>query len=387
MDFDKIIERKNTDSIKWCGMEKIFGTNDLLPMWVADMDFSPPLEILEALKERINHPVFGYSMLKESTFTTIQQWMKKRYHWEISESWVLPSHGVVTSIAFSIQALTKPGDGVLIQTPVYAPFYQMIEANDRVVVKNPLILNDGKYEIDFDDFEKKCQSGVKLFILCNPHNPVGRVWTKEELEKMGFLCEKYGVNIVSDEIHADIIYNPNVHTPIASINEDLQGRTISLYAPSKTFNIPGIQSSFMVISNESIRLKIQKTQQKVGFHGLNVFANTVLDVAYKHGERWLETLISYLQSNIELATNYIRKEIPELKVIQPEGTYLLWIDCRATGLSDDELKEHLIKKGKLALEPGTKYGVEGSGFVRMNIGCPKPILIEGLRRLKKAFQE
>ncbi|WAA10021.1 MalY/PatB family protein [Fervidibacillus albus] len=386
MDFDKVIDRKNTDSVKWCGMEQIFGTNDLLPMWVADMDFPPPSEILDALTERVNHPVFGYSILNEDTFNTIKQWMKNRYHWNISEKWILPSPGVVTSIAFSIQTVTKPNDGVLIQTPVYTPFYQMIEANGRKIVKNPLVLKNGKYEIDFDDFEKKCQSGVKLFLLCNPHNPVGRVWTREELEKMGEICEKYGVNIVSDEIHADIIYKPNVHTPIASINEDLLNRTIALFAPSKTFNIPGIQSSFIVIPNDTIRLQLQKTEQKIGFHRLNLFANTVLNTAYKYGERWLDNLLPYLKDNIDFAIDYIHREIPYLKVAYPEGTYLLWIDCRETGLNDEEIKHRLVNKGKLALEQGSKYGVEGSGFVRMNIGCPRPLLEEGLRRLKQAFQ-
>lgn len=312
-------------------------------------------------------------------------WVGKRYNWSISEQWIIPSAGVVTALATAIQTLTEEHDQILVQTPVYPPFFNTIEKNNRKVVFNPLLLNDGRYEINFVDFEEKLKNGVKVFILCNPHNPVGRVWTRDELVRMAELCEKYDVYIISDEIHADIIYKPNVHTPIASIDERYQKRTITALAPSKTFNIPGLQSSFMVIPNHEIMEKVKSVQEKMGFHGLNLFGNVAIEAAYKHGEYWLETLLPYLKRNVEYVKNYLEEEMPNVRLIEPEGTYLLWIDCRGLGLTDDEIKEKLVKKGKLALEPGPKYGVEGSGFVRMNIGCPLSLVEEGMRRFKTAF--
>lgn len=383
--FDYVIERKGTDAVKWGGLTSIYGADDLLPMWVADMDFPAPPEVIEALEQRIRHGVFGYGMASFEFYQSIRNWVQKRYHWSIEDEWIIPSSGVVTALAFAIQALTEEGDAVLIQTPVYPPFNQMIENNNRVVVTNPLLLHNGKYEIDFDDFEEKLKSGVKLFILCSPHNPVGRVWTYTELEKMGKLCAKYDVKIVSDEIHADIIFKPNKHRPIANIHPEFEQFVVTCIAPSKTFNIPGLQASVMIIPNPDIREKVQKAQSKVGFHGLNILGRVALAAAYNHGEQWLEDLLVYLQENRDFAMAFIEKDIPNLQVIAPEGTYLMWIDCRRLGLDDEELKKRLVEKGKLALEPGGKYGVEGTGFVRMNIGCPRALLEDGLNRLKTAL--
>lgn len=384
-DFDEQINRLNTDSVKWNGIKMIYGTEDILPMWVADMDFASPYQIKEALMKRVEHGIFGYGVPSSEINTVVKHWVKRRYKWDIKEEWLIPSSGVVTSIAFAIQALTEKGDKVLIQTPVYYPFYSMIENNGRKIVKNPLVLKNDKYEIDFNDFEDKLKSGVKLFILCSPHNPVGRVWTRKELEKMGELCERYGVYIVSDEIHADIIYEPNVHTPMASLNRYWENNSITCIAPSKTFNIPGLQASVMIIPSSEIREKVRTVQGTIGFHGLNIFGNVAMEAAYKYGEEWLEALLPYLQKNRDALIQFIREEIPELNVVTPEGTYLVWIDCRKLGLSDDEIKERLIHRGKLGLEPGVKYGTEGAGFVRMNIGCTYKTLQDGLKRLKRAF--
>ncbi|NCU17652.1 MalY/PatB family protein [Pallidibacillus pasinlerensis] len=384
--FDEHINRLNTDSVKWNATKAVYGTDDILPMWVADMDFASPPHIKEALMKRVEHGIFGYGMPSSQLNTVISNWVANRYKWEIKENWLMPSSGVVSAIGFAIQALTEVGDKVLIQTPVYHPFYFMIENNEREIVKNPLVLKDGKYEIDFVDFEEKLKSGVKLFILCSPHNPVGRVWTREELEKMGELCEQYGVYIVSDEIHADIIYKPNVHTPIASLNESWENISITCIAPSKTFNIPGLQASMMIIPNGEIRKKVQAVQGKVGYHGLNIFGNVALEAAYKHGEEWLEALLPYLQRNRDTVIEFVSEELPELVVTAPEGTYLMWVDCRGLGLNDEEIKERLIQRGKLGLEPGNKYGTDGTGFVRMNIGCTYATLQEGLHRLKRAFK-
>jgi cysteine-S-conjugate beta-lyase len=384
-DFDEQINRLNTDSVKWNGIKMIYGTEDILPMWVADMDFASPHQIKEALMKRVEHGIFGYGVPSSEINTVVKHWVKRRYKWDIKEEWLIPSSGVVTSIAFAIQALTEKGDKVLIQTPVYYPFYSMIENNGRKIVKNPLVLKNDKYEIDFNDFEDKLKSGVKLFILCSPHNPVGRVWTRKELEKMGELCERYGVYIVSDEIHADIIYEPNVHTPMASLNRYWENNSITCIAPSKTFNIPGLQASVMIIPSSEIREKVRTVQGTIGFHGLNIFGNVAMEAAYKYGEEWLEALLPYLQKNRDALIQFIREEIPELNVVTPEGTYLVWIDCRKLGLSNDEIKERLIHRGKLGLEPGVKYGTEGAGFVRMNIGCTYKTLQDGLKRLKRAF--
>lgn len=384
-DFEQQINRLNTDSAKWNALKIFYGTEDILPMWVADMDFASPPEIQEALRKRVEHGLFGYGLASEDMKMAVINWMKKRFQWEIEKEWLVPSSGVVMALAFTIQTLTQENDKVLIQTPVYQPFYTMINNNNRELIKNPLVLKDGKYEIDFIDFEEKLKSGVKLFILCSPHNPIGRVWTESELEKMGKLCDQYGVHIVSDEIHADLIYKPNIHRSIASINNRLQDRTITCIAPSKTFNIPGLQASIMIIPNEDIRKKVQNLQGKIGFHGLNILSNTALEAAYKHGENWLEELLAYLEKNRDYAVNFIEKELPELTVIQPEGTYLIWIDCRGLGLSEDEMQDRLIQKGKLAVELGSKFGDEGTGFIRMNIACPRKMLEDALQRLKKAF--
>lgn len=383
-DFDSIVERKNTASLKWDWMRNIYGREDLLPMWVADTDFLSPPEIIEALQKRTEHGVFGYGIPPKTMFSAVTNWVEKRYGWKIKESWLIESPGVVTALAFAIQGLTEEGDKVLIQTPVYPPFYTMIKNNNREIVKNPLKYINGRYEIDFADFEEKLKSGVKLFILCSPHNPVGRVWTEDELEKMGELCKKYNVFVVSDEIHADIIFRPNVHTPLASL-AGLEEMTVTCIAPSKTFNIPGLQASVMIIPNAEIRKKITAAQGKIGYSGNNILGRTAMEAAYTHGKQWLEQLIEYLKGNRDRVIGFISRELPDLHVVPSEGTYLLWIDCRKLGLSDIELKKRLVEQGKLALEPGTKYGEEGTGFVRMNIGCPRKLLEEGLIRLKNAL--
>jgi len=383
--FEKI-NREGTNSVKWDMMKKVYGRDDLLPMWVADMDFLAPTEIRQSLQERINHGIFGYTFPPETLYESAINWIKMRYQWKVSADSFLLSNGVVPSISMAIQALTEVGDQVLIQSPVYTPFYDMIRNNDRIVVKNPLKENNGYYTIDFDDFEQKLKQGVKLLILCNPHNPVGRVWKKEELIRIGELCEKYEVLILSDEIHADIVYSPHVHTPIASLNKTLEELTITCYAPSKTFNIAGLQASLMVIPNKNIRQKIEQVQKKQGFFTLNLFGLLGMEAAYTHGEKWLEQLLNYLKKNITTSLQYITEHLPHININEPEGTYLLWLDCRTLNVSDKQLQQLLLEKGKLALEPGKKYGDEGEGFVRMNIGCHENTLLEGLTRLKQALK-
>ena len=383
--FDERIERLNTSSVKWERTKEVFGTDDVLPMWVADMDFRPPQEVTEALKERIDHGIFGYTFIPPSTYEAITEWQKKRNGWDVHSSWVLFCSGVVPAIGVAIQSFTEPGDKVLLQSPVYTPFFEMVKVNGREVVNSPLVLKEGRYEIDFTSFEQALKQGCKLFLLCNPHNPGGRSWTKEELLQIGELCKKYDCLIVSDEIHSDLVYKNRKHIPIAFLNEDLANRTITCIAPSKTFNLAGLQASALIIKNENLRDKFNHILKQQGFFTLNLFGIVGMETAYRYGESWLNQLLDYLQGNKELVQNYLAENLPQIKYMDPDGTYLLWLDCRNLGLGDKEIRKQLLEKGKLALEPGTKYGPGGEGFVRMNIACPRETLNDGLERLKRAF--
>ncbi|MBP2240487.1 cystathionine beta-lyase [Cytobacillus eiseniae] len=385
-DFDQRINREHTSSVKWGLTKKIFGVSDVLPMWVADMDFLPPTEVTEALQARLEHGIYGYTYISSSTTNTVKQWMKQRNKWEIDESWVLYSPGVVPSIAIAIEAFTSPGDTVMLQSPVYTPFFEMIEKNDRKVMNAPLHLKNDRYEIDFEAFERQLQKGVQLFLLCNPHNPSGRVWTKEELEKIGELCAQYNCLILSDEIHSDLILKPHEHTPIASLDEKYRDITITCIAPTKTFNLAGLQASSVIIPNKKLRQAFESVQAKQGFFSLSTFGIIGMEAAYRYGETWLEEFLAYIQENIETVKSYIHESIPGISVIEPEAGYLIWLDCRNLQFSDEEIKDRLLKKGKVALEPGPKYGPGGEGFVRMNIGCPKDTVLEGLARLRQAFE-
>jgi cysteine-S-conjugate beta-lyase len=383
--FDKVIDRSKSSSVKWDSTKNVFGTDDVLPMWVADMDFHPPEEVIDAIRDRIDHGVFGYTFVPFSVTEAIQDWMKNRHDCEFKKSSIVFSEGVVPSISSAIRAYTEKGDRVLVHSPVYTPFFNMVKNNDRTLVTSNLIYENDRYELDFEDFEAKLKYGIKMFILCNPHNPGGRVWTRDELERIGDICLKYDCLIVSDEIHSDLVFKPNVHIPIASIKEEFKEITTTFIAPSKTFNLAGIQASAAIIPNKELKAKFKEVQQQQGFFTLNTFAIAGMEAAYRKGEEWLEELLTYLDENMQLATQYINENLPALKPMKADATYLLWIDCRELGLSDEELKEKLLYKGKLALEPGTKYGEGGEGFVRMNLACPRETLNEGLKRLSIAL--
>ncbi|KOP80073.1 MalY/PatB family protein [Cytobacillus solani] len=384
-DFNQKMNREHTSSVKWGLTKQIFGADDVLPMWVADMDFSPPNEVKEAIQARVDHGIYGYTFSPPSTTEAIQQWLNKRHGWEINHSWVLYSTGVVPTISIAIEAFTAPGDKVMLQSPVYTPFFEMIEKNKRKLVNTPLKLINNRYEIDFTVFEDHLKDGVKLFLLCNPHNPSGRVWTKEELTRVGELCHQYNCLILSDEIHSDLILK-NKHVPIASLDETFKEITVTCIAPSKTFNLAGLQASAVIIPNKQLRKAFKDVQERQGFFSLSTFGIIGMEAAYRSGEQWLEELLAYLKENVKTVKEYIDAHIPGISVMEPEGSYLIWLNCQALQLSDDEIKDQLLIKGKLALEPGTKYGPGGEGFVRMNIACPKEVVLEGLERLKKAFE-
>ncbi|MFD2656022.1 MalY/PatB family protein [Gracilibacillus thailandensis] len=382
--FDKKIERRNTRAVKWDLVKSLYGSEDVLPMWVADMDFEVPPAVKDALTERAQHGVFGYTYTDNALQNTITDWLEYKHDWKVKSASILYSPGVIATLYMAIQTFTDKGDKVLIQTPVYPPFYDIVKNHDRELVTNSLIVQENRYEIDFEDFEAKLQQGVKVFILCNPHNPVGRVWTQAELEKIVALCKKYNVMIFADEIHADLVYHPNKHIPIAKIDEDMEEQIITCMSPTKTFNLAGLQVSYVIVANKQKRDALEKTFHKQGMHILNTMGITALDAAYNNGREWLEQLLKQLQTNIDYVVNTFANH-PKVKVFRPEGTYLIWLDFSKLELSQDELKEFLQTRAQVGLNDGASFGEEGSGFMRMNIACPLDIVKEGTTRIKNAL--
>lgn len=384
--FNEKIDRFHTSSVKWERTKEVFGESDVLPMWVADMDFRPPKAVISALQARTEHGIFGYTFVPHSASAAIQEWLAKQHEWKITAESLLYSRGVVESISAAIRAYSEPGDRILLTSPVYTPFFEMIKLNGREVVNSPLILNEERFELDFENFERELQKGCKLFLLCNPHNPGGRVWSKSELIKIGELCLQYNCLILSDEIHSDIIYKPYKHIPIASLSPELSQQAVTFIAPSKTFNLAGLQASAIIAENSVLRKKLHHAFAQQGIFSLNIFGIIGIEAAYREGEEWLEKLINYLEKNKQFAMNFMEQHLPQIKCMEPEATYLLWLDCRKLGLNDKELQNQLIHKGKVALEPGSKYGAGGEGFVRLNFGCPREMLEEGLKRVAAALR-
>lgn len=384
--FNTVNNRKHSRSMKWDQLEAIFQTEDILPMWVADMDFKAPEEVNDALIDRAKHGIYGYTVIDDDVKNSVINWVKKRHKWTIKPDWLSFSLGVVTSLHIAVQAFTKPNDKVLIQTPVYTPFFNVIEAHGRQVVKNPLVRKKDKFKIDFDDLEEKLSQDVKAFILCSPHNPVGRVWTKEELNKIGALCLKYNVLILSDEIHCDLVYSGHKHIPIASLSEEIASQTITFMSPSKTFNLAGLQASYMVISDPEKQVKIESWLNKQGLNSLNTMGITALEAAYTYGETWLEELLELLAENQHYVITMLAEHAKELTVIPSEGTYLMWINCANLNMKPDELRKFMIEKAKVGLNPGMGYGVEGAEYMRINIACPRATLEEGINRIIKAIK-
>lgn len=379
--FKKVHNRENTRSVKWDMRHVVFQSDDVLPMWVADMDFQAPKAVNDALIERAKHGIYGYTMIDDNIKNPIINWISKRHNWEINKEWLSFSPGVVASLHMAVQAFTKPGDNILVQTPVYTPFYSVIEAHERNVVKNPLIQKDYYYHIDFEDFEEKLKQGVSAFILCSPHNPVGRVWKKEELEEMARLCVKYDVLILSDEIHADLIYPGETHIPLASLSDEVANRTITFMSPSKTFNLAGLQASYVITPDEEAKKQLDNHLVKQGHNHLNTMGITAIEAAYQHGEQWLDDLCTVLDEHKKYVTAMLEEKTDLLTVIRSEGTYLLWIDCSKLQLNSKELKAFMNESAKVGLNAGIDYGDEGEMFMRMNIACPREILEEGVNRL------
>ncbi|MBN1327476.1 MAG: PatB family C-S lyase [Candidatus Cloacimonetes bacterium] len=387
MNFDNKINRLGTDCYKWDGMQEKFGRTDLLPLWVADMDFPAADVIIDALAERVRHGVFGYTFRPETYYQSIINWHNQRHSSVIERSWILDLPGVVPGICLALQAIISSGDRVLIQTPVYDPFFQAVQDNGGELVVSPLKLVNNHYEIDFTDLEIKLANDVKVMLFCSPHNPVGRVWNLQELSRICELCVKNDVLLIADEIHSDLIFEPYRHIPAATISEEIKQRIIVLNAPSKTFNIAGLTTSYAVIPSEEIRRKVNEMIEKNHLILGNIFGNLALQTAYQQGAQWLDQLLIYLQNNYCFLRDYITREIPAVRVIRMEGTYLAWLDFREFGLNDSDLEKLLVDKAKIGLTPGIQYGQNGSGFMRLNFGCPRNILEQTLIRMKHALSQ
>ena len=383
--FDEVIDRKNTNSVKHDFHGRNGMPDDAIPLWVADMDFRTPAPVIEALVKSGEHGIFGYSETREDYFLVLQKWFMDNYDWEIQPSWLVKTPGVVFAIAMAVRTLTDKGDAVMIQRPVYYPFSNVIIDNERTLVNNPLIYNEGTYSIDFEDFETKIiANDVKLFILCNPHNPVGRVWTKEELIRLGDICLKHGVTVVADEIHADFIYNGYRHQVFANIKPEFADITITCTAPSKTFNLAGLQVSNIIISNRELKKAIKNEINNIGHGQINTMGIVACKAAYEHGYEWLQQLKAYLAGNLSFVRNFLAERLPQVKLVEPQGTYLIWLDFKKLGLTEAELEKLIVSDAKLWLDGGTMFGEEGKGFQRINIACPRVILEKAFLQLEAA---
>ena len=382
-DFDAVVDRHNTNSAKWDFCDKFFGTKDVLPLWVADMDFRSPQPVIDAVRRVAEHGIFGYTGIPQSYYEAAIDWMKRRYDWEIQKDWFVFTPGVVTAINMLIRTFAQPGDGIVLQTPVYYPFFSCVNNNDCRFIDNPLRFENGQYVMDLDDLEKKIDERTKMIILCSPHNPVGRVWTRDELTKLGVLCLRKNLLIIADEIHEDIVYPGSNHTAFASIAPEFADRTITCTSASKTFNLAGLHTSNIIISNQDLRERFQKTLTRCAVHSADPFGIAAAEAAFRYGEDWLRQLIAYLQGNLSFMTSRIEKRMPQVDLIQPQGTYLAWLDCRHIGITQPELKDSMIYKAKLGIEEGMPFGAKEPGYFRLNFACPRATLQEALERLEK----
>ena len=387
-DFNKIIDRHGTNCLKFDFAKERGKNGDELSLWVADMDFEVAKPITDALQAQVNHGIYGYSEVKSDYFEIVKNWFKDNFYWEIKKGSLVKTPGVVYAIAMAVKAFTKEGEAVIIQQPVYYPFSEMIIANNRKLVNSPLVLKDGRYEIDFEDFEKKIvKNNVKLFILCSPHNPVGRVWSVEELKKIGDICIKHDVVIFSDEIHADFVYEPNKHHVFASLGESYAANSVIATAPSKSFNIAGLQVSNIFIENKKLRDAFRNEIVKSGYSQLNTMGLVAARAAYESGKEWLDEVRAYIRDNLIFFRDYLKENIGELSLIEPEGTYLVWVDFRKLGLSEKQREDLIVNKAKLWIDSGAMFGVDGEGFERFNIACSRSYLKQALDSLKKAVEE
>ena len=388
-DFDRIIDRRSTDSVKWSEklLQNRFGNKESIPMWVADMDFMVAEPIRNALIERAQNGIFGYGQKSDEFLEAAVNWQRKRNDWVIEKEWILFTPGVIPALNYIVETFCNRGDKVIIQSPVYYPFSRIIKNNGCHIANNPLILTNGKYQMDFSKLEElACDSRTKLMILCSPHNPVGRVWTEAELRQLGEICIRNNVLVVSDEIHSDLVYPPNKHIPFGKISEEFAMNSIICTSPSKTFNLAGLQLSNIIVPNERIRQELNNKLQTIGIDP-NSFAAVAQVAAYNHGEEWLEQLLAYLQDNLRFIEGFINERMPRVKLVKPEATYLAWLDFSDYGLTPQELQAVMREKAKVALDDGYIFGPGGEQFQRINFACPRAILEKALERIANSIDD
>jgi len=383
--FDEIVKREGTNCLKYDARERFFGNSDVLPLWVADMDFKTPDFIVDAIKKRAEHEIYGYTFRGDSYYQSIIGWMKRRHNWEVQKEWISFSPGVVAGLTFAIEAFSKPGDGVVVQPPVYFPFFDCVKETKRKMIENSFKTENGRYTFDFEDLKSKIDENTQLLLLCNPQNPGGMVWTKEELTELASICIENNIMIISDEIHSDLIFESHKHIPIASLSDEIAQNCMVLMAPSKTFNVAGLSSSIVIIPNKT---KFVGYERAIGVGHLamgNIFGSVAMEAAYTHGDEWLNQMLQYLWNNYVVLEDFFKNNLPKVKVMKPEATYLIWLDFREYGMKNDELMKFTIENAKVGLNDGGRFGNGGDGWLRINIGCPRSILVEALERLGKAF--
>jgi cystathionine beta-lyase len=388
LNFDKVVERRGTGCLKYDFVKQWGMPEDVLPLWVADMDFETSSYVVDALAERLRHGIFGYTESGEEYFEAVKGWMARHHDWEIQRDWLVKTPGVVFALAMAVRAYTNPGDAVLIQQPVYYPFSEVVRDNGRRLISNTLYLgDDNRYHIDFEDFERKLvEEKIKLFILCSPHNPVGRVWTREELCRLGDLCVKHNVTVVSDEIHADFVFQGK-HQVFANLKKEYESVSIICTAPSKTFNLAGLVMSNIFIPDAELRKRFRGQMDAAGISQLGVMGLTACEAAYRHGEEWYQAMLKYVKDNIDFISQYVKENLPGVRMVEHEGTYLVWLDFRGIGLDEKTLEHKIVHEAKLWLDSGTMFGEGGSGFQRVNAACSRKTLTEALDRIKAAFIE
>ncbi|OGP51183.1 MAG: cystathionine beta-lyase [Deltaproteobacteria bacterium RBG_13_43_22] len=393
-DFDRVCDRRNTNSVKWDSVQSIFGQNDVIPMWVADMDFPAAQPIVDALKKRAEHPYYGYTQPGPSIHEAIVERMNRKFQWKIKPEWIVFTPGVVPALNIAVRSLTHPGDEVIIQEPVYYPFFPAVTSGGCQIVNNGLKRIQDRYEMDLEDLENllgprmgmvPIPRRIKAMILCNPHNPVGRLWDREELIRMGEMVIRHGVTVISDEIHCEILFKGFRHTPFASISEEFEQNCIVCMAPSKTFSLAGLEASTIIIPNKNLRRNFAGARTGI-LPGPNIFGYTALEAAYRFGDEWLDQVLEYLQGNLDYLLDYFTSKIPRIKVIPPQGTYLIWLDFNDLGMDDLELRRFMREKAKVGLDDGFLFGKAGRGFQRMNIACPRNLLKEALTRIETAVK-
>jgi cysteine-S-conjugate beta-lyase len=385
--FDQPVEREGTDCVKYDLRKEFFGRSDITPMWVADMDFVTPGFIISALQKRLTHEILGYSFRPPGYFSSITGWVKSRHSWEIEKEWICFTPGIVPALNFCTLAFSKPGDRIIVQPPVYFPFFSAVEAHGRKLVCNQLKESDGRWVMDYDSLESELREGAAMVLLSNPHNPVGRVWTTGELQKLSELCLKYGALMISDEIHCDLVLPGFRHTPLATLSESTAASTVTLIAPSKTFNLAGLSTSSVIISDAGLRKKFIKLTESLHVGNGNIFGTVASIAAYTHGHEWLDALLVYLDTNMGIAETYFRELIPEIIPVRPQATYMIWLDCRKLGMDGKELQKFFTGKAGVGMNEGSTFGPGGEGFMRMNVAMPESRVRRALEQIGEAVAQ